>query len=443
MIMNRIRIIGIFVLTLTVISPAAALADWKIYYTGTIGKHAGYGGRGSFATRSQCDAYRRTQSFGDQSMSYCSGFDTPQSRPSGDYGSAAREQEKQRQLQLQRAKKEKELELERQKKFDEEKDKLLGSLKGTNTGTLGMKTGTAPKSSCIKGDPLVKRACFLNGSPCCPPYRCEGKFPSTYCVLEGTSTDELELKKPSNKGRRDSVSIDPKVLKEQDEFEKNPSAYVENQKKLNQQRLEKPNEWCRALSTSLKTKAPPLPYKKFDELQAGDVLLIEGENKLISGPDQVLSGHKASIASHTVIYLKEINGKKIFMDDQPNEGSRIVPEDYILNKYGHRGVEVAKLAQPLRPDEAEQLYKDAREMRSKNLKKIEANKWFDKTTYGAWGKDNLVCSEADWALIKAAGREIPQSDDRIKKGLGINFSPADFLNNEQYFLVSPMAWPKR
>lgn len=76
-------------------------------------------------------------------MSYCGGFDTPTpSHPSGDDGTAAREKEKQRQLQVQREQKERELELERQKKFAEEKDKLMGSFKGTHSGKLGLKTGS-------------------------------------------------------------------------------------------------------------------------------------------------------------------------------------------------------------------------------------------------------------------------------------------------------------
>lgn len=203
MIMNRIKIIGTIILALTVVAPDAAFADWKIYYTGVIGQQSGYHGRGSFATQLQCEQYRMTMPGG--SMSYCGGFDTPtQSRPSGDDGTAAREQEKQRQLQLQREQKEREqkereLELARQKKFAEEKDKLLGSFKGTSTGalglkgassgTLGLKTGTVQGSGCIEKN----RACVLNGTPCCAPYSCRGKFPNTYCgTLNGTDTVDMQ-----------------------------------------------------------------------------------------------------------------------------------------------------------------------------------------------------------------------------------------------------------
>ena len=140
--MSRIKIIGILILTLAVAAPEAALADWKVYYTGKAAGMFGSYGRGNFATNPQCEAYRSSSAGFERNNSYCSGFDTPSNRPptpshqSGDNGAAAREQESQRQLQLQR-------ELERQKKFAEEKDKLLRTLRGSSTGTLGLKTGTA------------------------------------------------------------------------------------------------------------------------------------------------------------------------------------------------------------------------------------------------------------------------------------------------------------
>jgi hypothetical protein len=102
-------------------------------------------------------------------------------------------------------------------------------------------------------------------------------------------------------------------------------------------------------------------------------------------------------------------------------------------------MEVAKLAQPLKPTEGEKLYAAAREMRAKNVERIKANKWFDTTNYGVWGNDNVVCAEADWSLLHAAGRKIPESDDRLKKGLGIDFSPADFHGDMRYFLVTPLS----
>jgi hypothetical protein len=263
----------------------------------------------------------------------------------------------------------------------------------------------------------------------------------------------IELKKSAelNKKRVENIlayvktganDIESKV--EQDEFERMNAAWMETQKKLIQQRLEGPNQWCSAIYKSLKTKAPPLPFdKKYGELQSGDVLLFEG--KAIAKVDNLLSsgdGDKASNAAHTVIYLKEVNGKKLFMDNQPFEGPRIISEDEFLNRYGSRGAQVAKLAQPLDEKEAKQLFTAAVGMAQKNRTEVAKSllgTGYLGSNYGAWGKEDVVCSEADWALLKAAGRNIPKSGDRIKVGLGIDFSPADFFNNEQYFLVTRLS----
>jgi len=431
--MSGIKIIGIFLLIFTTIAPETVLADWKIYYTGVIGQQSGYHGRGSFATQLQCEQYRMTMPGG--SMSYCSGFDTPTpSSPSGNDDAAALKQENQRQLQLQREQKERELELARQKKFAEEKDKLLRSFKGTSTGTLGLKTGTGTLSGCIEKD----HACVLNGTPCCASYSCTGKFPNTYCgSFKGTDTNTLGLKT----GTR---SVDPKVLQEQNEFEKMNAEWMKKQKQLIEQRLTEPNKDAAAITKSLKTHAPPPPpWKTFNELRAGDVLLIEGEgiSKGISYTDNKLSsGNNTSNTSHTVTYLKKVNGKKLFLDNQPFEGPRIISEDEFLELYGPRGVHVAKLAQQLNEKEGKDLFAAAVAMAQKNRKEIAKN-WFGTpllgTNYGTWGKANVVCSEADWALINATGRNIPKSEDRTKVNLGVDFSPADFYNSP-YFLVTPL-----
>jgi hypothetical protein len=384
--MSKTSIIGVLLLIYTIIVPEAALGDWKVYFTGKAAGMFGAGGRGNFATRSQCEAYRSYSAGFERNNSYCGGFDAPsykpptQSRPSGDNGAAPLEQEKQKQLQLQKEQKEKELDLARQKKFAEEKDKLLGTFKGTSTVTLGLKTGTR--------------------------------------------------------------SVDPKVLQEQNEFEKMNAEWMKKQKQLIEQRLKEPNKYASAIYKSLKTNAPPLPWKTFNELQPGDVLLIEGKG-IAAVDNKFSSGDNASKASHTVIYLKEVNGKKLFLDNQPFEGPRIISEDEFLKRYSPRGAEVAKLAQPLNEKEGKQLFSAAVEMAQKNNKQlINKDTWFGKylltdTNYGVWGKNNVVCSESDWAIINATGRTIPHSDNILKLALGINFSPSDFYNST-YFMVTPL-----
>jgi hypothetical protein len=231
---------------------------------------------------------------------------------------------------------------------------------------------------------------------------------------------------------------------EQGELDNQPAVWIESHGKIVERRLQESNKWSRALAASLTTKAPPPPYKKISELQSGDVLLIApAKNDLvgnaINAVDAALSSTRASDASHTVLYLKQVNGIRFYLDNVPGEGPRIVPEPYILNKYGKRKMEVAKLAQPLQPTEGETLYAAAREMRKNNLANMESNKWFDRTNYGAWGKDNVVCAEADWSLLRAAGSKIPESSDQLKKRLGLDFTPADFYGDMRYFLVTPLS----
>ncbi|HET6489900.1 MAG TPA: hypothetical protein VFG28_09060 [Syntrophales bacterium] len=386
--MKRFRIACMLIVALVILIPGSAFAEWKVYYTGKAAKMFGSYGRGNFGTRSQCEAYRSSSAGFERNNSYCSGSDSASSKPSAQKspGASNGSTEQSRQLQLQREQEEKEKELARQQKFDQEKEQLLSGLKGTD-GTTGA----------------------------------------------------LELKTPQAGGDRQPATVDPKILQEQDEFANRNADWMKKQKQLIEQRLMEPNKYASAIYQSLKTNAPPPPWKKYDELQPGDVLLIEGSG-IAAVDNKFSSGGNASNASHTVIYLKEVNGKRLFLDNQPFEGPRIISEDEFLKRYGSRGAEVAKLAQPLNEKEGKQLFTAAVEMAQKNRKKITDN-WFGtpllETNYGAWGKENVVCSEADWALLRATGRNIPKSGDRIKVGLGIDFSPADYKNS-QYFLVTPL-----
>jgi len=384
-------------------------------------------------------------------MSYCGGFDTPtQSRPSGDDGTAALEQEKQRQLKLQREQKEREHELARQKKFAEEKDKLLGSFKGTSTGTLGLKTdtgtlglktGTGPVSGCIEKD----HACVLNGTPCCAPYSCKGRFPNTYCrTINGTGTGTLDLKTGYEKGSHESSPVDPKVLQEQNEFEKMNAEWMKKQKQLIEQRLREPNKDASAISKSLKTNPPPpLPPRKYEMLQPGDVLLFPPDDKKsfwINFGDR-LSSASQSPASHTVLFLKEVNGKKLFLDHTSERGSHVISEEEFLSTYGHRD---ALVAQPVKKADTAAIWERTKELVKKEQEKQAKNTesrtdyFRDKSGYGLYGPDNMVCSEADrWVLINS-GLKIPETASPLKRLLGIHYGPANFFSDDKNFIITPL-----
>ena len=244
--------------------------------------------------------------------------------------------------------------------------------------------------------------------------------------------------------------------KEQEKFDKMNAEWTKAQKGLIQQRLQNFNQWSDRIYKSLKENEPPLPYKKFNELESGDVILFSPNmkedltidkitGKIINMADKIASGSKSSEASHTITYLKEENGKKLFLDNNPGQGPQIITEDAVLLKYADRNAQVAKLinygmAQPLNKEEADKLYKAAKELETKNIeaKVQKAGNLFDNTNYGI-SKDNIVCSEASWMLLKSTGRAIPLSKSWVAKAVGINFSPSDFYENTQYFLVTPLS----
>lgn len=276
------------------------------------------------------------------------------------------------------------------------------------------------------------------------------KLMKSYKPLPGSQS--LVFKGLPTSTGKDTKTIEPELLegadealREQNIFENDTATWIELQKKMLKDRLVYTNKWAAELSNSLTSNAPPLPYKSFNELQAGDVLLIApatwDPSKGIRWVDQLASGSSESSASHTVTYLKEVNGQKLFMDNQPFKGPTIISEKKLIETYGHRSMDVAQLsacgvAQPLNDIEAEKLFKAAVKMQSDNLNA-------DKSNFGAWGKNDIVCSESSWALIKASGRKISGTDFGIKSSIGIDFSPADFYSQKQYFLVTPLTTSKQ
>ncbi|MBF0619339.1 MAG: hypothetical protein HQL19_04145 [Candidatus Omnitrophica bacterium] len=261
-----------------------------------------------------------------------------------------------------------------------------------------------------------------------PPSTPSGDVHSGFFGIAGAAKPTVALlREPAPDGKLENVSV----------------GWVQGPQQLIEQRMAEPNKWAAGAYVSLKTKAPPLPYKKFSELQSGDVMLIDaaGTSKAITAVDNYLSGINASTASHTVLYLRTVNGVKHFLENIPGEGPRIIFEDEFLRRYSARGGQVAQLAQPLNVTEAKRLYTAAVEMAAQNRKSIVGSNLLG-TNYGVWGKDNVVCSEADWALLNMARTvQVPGTGDKLKASLGVDFSPADFFKNGQYFLVSRVDMP--
>jgi hypothetical protein len=243
--------------------------------------------------------------------------------------------------------------------------------------------------------------------------------------------------------------VGPEAKLEQKEYETMQAQWLKNQKQLIEQRLNEPNRYADAIYKSLKTKAPPpLPPRKYDELQPGDVLLISKEDITdasfwINLGDRITTDVR-SPASHTVLYLKEVKGKKLFLDHTPGKGSHVIDENEFLRTYGNRDILVASsqiaVAQPVREAEAARIWEATKELVKKEAdsQKAKSGNIVDQTGYGFYGNDNMVCSEASrWVLVKS-GRDIPETASPLKKLLGIHYGPANFYSDDYNFIITPL-----
>jgi hypothetical protein len=241
------------------------------------------------------------------------------------------------------------------------------------------------------------------------------------------------------------------------------SAFLSLQKQLINERLKYDNERAKKYYDRLASNVPMLsdtePGMKLNDLKPGDVLLFEPRytnyKDAISGSVVVVGDQvggflgtgtiNESKISHTITYLREENGKRMYMDNMPDEGPVIIDEAEMKHRYVGREASVAQIqkgyvAEPLNEDETKRLWNKAQEMSNQNKefrKEKDASMLnFETSMYGAWGKDNVVCSEASWALLKATGRDLPLSKSMYTQVAGVDFSPSDFYNYKQSFLIS-------
>jgi hypothetical protein len=224
-------------------------------------------------------------------------------------------------------------------------------------------------------------------------------------------------------------------------------AWTRNQKRLIEERLRTSNQYARDLYDSLATGAvPPLPPTGFSTLKPGDVILLAPDDSMLSHlirrADNISSLENSS-ASHTVVFLKEVNGTKLFLDHTMGLGTRVITETEFFKEYGGRNAFKASsnwLAQPVRADEAARIWEAAKELAKKEAdgRNRKTGTIVDQAGYGLYGDDNMVCSEAArWVLIKA-GRDIPESSSPIKRLLGIHYGPANFFADQHSFIITPL-----
>jgi len=273
-------------------------------------------------------------------------------------------------------------------------------------------------------------------------------------LKSGTSTNSNndENANPTSRLKSGITSGKDEVAATKVELEKMDPATMQSVKMSIAQRQVEPNRWAQSITRSLKINAPPLPEKMFSQLEPGDVLLFAPEDSLTFSAwtrhyirlfDKLTSWEWKSRAFHTCIFVREVKGVKLFLDNLPGEGPRIKTEDQIVDEYSGLHIDVAM---PLNKLDANGLWAAARELGIKQITadSKKAGHVFDKTNYGLYGSDNLVCSEASrFALIKA-GLKIADTDSLFKKLIGIYYGPANFYSDEQHFLITPLArWQKR
>jgi hypothetical protein len=219
-----------------------------------------------------------------------------------------------------------------------------------------------------------------------------------------------------------------------------------------QQRTEMPNAQVQKIMRLLGTSEPPNPVKNIADLAPGDVILVartpmrrhlKDEDKehlkdvMVSTGINLLdrwgSDNWTSPASHAAIFLGERNGTRWYLNNTSERGPVIMEEKAFLKEYGGRRMDVATLVgQPLSLHEGQELWKGAHELRNT-------------TRYGIWANDKMVCSEASRWLLMRAGRRVSETRSEDKKLLGIDtglnkkefvkFSPSDFYEEQQYFVV--------
>jgi hypothetical protein len=190
--------------------------------------------------------------------------------------------------------------------------------------------------------------------------------------------------------------------------------------------------------------------RRFDNLRIGDVLLCRQPDDMLSAGfytsgwiiiiDKTLTGSFRARASHTFLYVREVNGVKLFLDNMPGQGTRIKSETQIAAEYRNVGLDVAR---PLSDVDAGLLWQAAREVGIKSVNEFakRSGNAIDTTDYGIFGEGEMVCSETSrWALM-TAGLAIPETRSALKKYVGrIDYGPSDFYVETTRFLVTPIEW---
>jgi hypothetical protein len=214
-------------------------------------------------------------------------------------------------------------------------------------------------------------------------------------------------------------------------------------------RTDQSNKQLQEIIQSFNTGERPRTIKNISSLDPGDVILVAVDNDILHPWDYSVShivnfldrwgsDNWSSPASHAVVVLGVRDGKRWYMDNTL-AGPVIKDEEEFLKEYGHRKMDVAAIVgQPLSQHEGDELWKGANELKKTTSYGFKQLRFIN-------GKDKMVCSDASRWLLMRAGRRVPETQSKDAEILGVDthlnkkqflkFSPSDFYEEDQYFIV--------
>lgn len=230
--------------------------------------------------------------------------------------------------------------------------------------------------------------------------------------------------------------IDSKTIqKEQKAYESNDQVWLSKQKNLIKEAfLSQKNRDLEILLAIENSKVPQNTQKSLNDLLPGDVILVNADDSLtsqgITYGDLLLrwmrkkeKGMKKYEISHSLVYLKTVNGKKLFLDHQLGDRfARVIDEKIFMQRYEHR---LNSVARPKAYISGQKMWNAAKKSALKN-----------NTPYGLYG-NRVVCSDlSKFAIVQASDKKLSflnESDKKSilfneKKWLPIKMTPADFID---------------
>lgn len=228
------------------------------------------------------------------------------------------------------------------------------------------------------------------------------------------------------------------VMKEQTDYEKRSKVWLQKQQDLIRKAVDSQKQGDKEILAAIsEDKIPTSLPKNLKDLSAGDVILLKkGEgafsNAIPYGDlllrwmrDKSIKSKKYDI-SHSIVYLKTVNGKRLYLDHQLGDKfARVIDEDLFLKRYENR---LSYVARPKALLSGKKLWEAAKGSALK-----------DNTPYGVFGK-RIVCSEIGrFAVIQASAKKLSFLDNEWWGPVGM--TPADFIDpatRGRYFTISTL-----